>query len=390
MIMDLKTAYQGAKIIETVENYSIADETHSVVERPELTGDHRNVNSFNTIFSDEEFWQTMIKQPNEILGQAIKLYHFVVSDWVARIPGLYWTDGAKILRKHTESDIAFQSPHWIKFHPPGKSKKVLGGVGTILLPPTDDGKVLISLSSSCNASTGIPALVYPEVLEAVKLKQGDCVDIENVKWVPMSVQWLQQFPFSKEVPRGYLVIDDVKKIHVRQRDFPVIYHPFSIMEYESSDTLLYDFVFVSADSKVKNVDFEVENFFLHYGKEEGRHGKYLLNPNMVKPIFESRYSSPSDLRQPSEKAKLDMLYQRVRNVFFNNVSINLLVNELPKHYQTSVSIRNLAERIGVKPALLSEDSAASMSSQLISLCIERDQTEVLIDRMVFEYPNIFK
>ncbi len=381
--MGLQFAYQGAKIIETIENYSVADETVLIDVANKATHEEY-------YYSDEEFWRDVFNGSNHLWGQEVNLYHFVISSWVARIPGLYWTETSRILRVHKESDIAFESQQWVEFNPPGKSKKVLGGVGTLLLPPTDEGRILMSLSSSSNASTGIPVLVFPEVIADLQIKQGDCVNIRGAKWKPMDIQWSKQFASSKEVPRGYLVVDHIKKIQVVGREYPVVYHPFSIMEYEGGDALLYDFVFVTADSKVDNVDAEVEKFFDSYRRKEGRHGSYLLNPNIVQPIFESRYTCPSELQHPSEKAKLNLLYQRVRDAHFNQVSINVLINELPKHYQSSTSIRSLANRIGLNPALLSEDSAASMSAQLISLCIERATTEKLVDRMICEYPQIFK
>lgn len=378
--MDLQLAYKGAKIIETIENYSVAEES--------VLADIAGARS-RDYYSDEDFWNDVFGKPNHLWGYEINLHRFVISDWVARIPGFYWTDTARTFRIHNNSDIAFQSEQWTEFYPPGKSKKVLGGVGTLLLPPTDEGKILMSLSSSCNASTGIPVLIFPEVMDALKIRQGDCVRLEGARWQPMDIQWSKQFASSKEVPRGYLVVDNIRKIEVFRDNYPVVYHPFSIMEYEGGDALLYDFVFVTADSKVDNVDAEIEKFFYNYRKKEGRNGSYILNPNIVRPIFESQYSCPSELQHPSEKAKLNLLYQRVRGAHFNDVGINLLINKLPKHYQSSTSIRSLANRIGLSPALLSEDSAASMSAQLISLCIEREATEKLIDRMVYEFPQIF-
>lgn len=62
---------------------------------------------------------------------------------------------------------------------PGKSKKVLGGIGTILLSPDINGNVLMSVSAGCNASTGIPLLIFRSVLEILNIQQGDIVDIKE-------------------------------------------------------------------------------------------------------------------------------------------------------------------------------------------------------------------
>lgn len=90
------------------------------------------------------------------------------------------------------------------------------------------------------------------------------------------------------MPRGYLVLDNLEQIEIIGRGCPIVYHPFSIMEYEHKDSLLYDFVYVTADSKAKDVELQIENFFNDYSKKDGRNGEYLLNPNIINPIFESR------------------------------------------------------------------------------------------------------
>jgi hypothetical protein len=120
----------------------------------------------------------------------------------------------------------------------------MGGVGTLLLPPTDEGKILLSVSAGCNASTGIPLLCFPEVYDHLKIKQGDCVIIRGAKWLPMDMHWASKFASTKDIPRGYLVIDSIDKIRVLNRNYPVAYHPFSLMEYEYQDSLFYDFVYV--------------------------------------------------------------------------------------------------------------------------------------------------
>jgi len=380
--MSLHNLYKGVKIIETLFNYSLS-ENYKI--------DENSRNSRERYFySEESFWKNIIDNPEKYWGKEIDLSNFVVSDWVARVPGLFWTESSQVIRAHKESDISFQSREWTIFNPPGKSKKVLGGIGTLLLPKTEEGKVLMSVTSSSNASAGIPILIFPEVYDKLKIKQGNSISIRRAKWQPMDIQWAQQFDSTKGIPRGYLIIDSPKKIEIYNDDYPVAYHPFSIMEYEHKDTILYDFVYVTADSKVKNVDFQIEKFFEDYRKKEGRNGEYLLNPNIVKPIFESRYKSPGELQKSTERANLNLLYERIKGTHFNDVAIDVLINELPKFYQSTNSVNTLARLIGVNPALFIEGSAVSLSAQLISLCIKKDMVEVLIDRMAYDYPQIFK
>lgn len=380
--MSLKELHKGAKIIETIENYALAEE---IALQNQEEGD---VDKFE-FYEDQQFWRSVINNPSKYWGQKINLYCFVASDWVARVPGLYWSPSSELMRQYNQEDVAIESKQWIELHPPGKSKKVLGGIGTLLLPPTDDGKVLISVSAGCNASSGIPLLCFPEVYDHLKIRQGDCVFIREAKWQPMDVHWASRFVSTKDMPRGYLVIDSIDKIKIQKRGYPIVYHPFSLMEYEHQDSQFYDFVYVTADSKVQNVDAEIERFFKEYAKKEGRNGEYLLNPNIVNPIFQSRYLSPTELTQASEKAKMNLLYERIRRAYFKGQSIEQLMIKLPQYYQSSVSIRTLARNIGVNVSLLVEDSAVSMSAQLIDICLKKNQIECLIDRIVFEYPKIF-
>lgn len=382
--MKLYELTKGTKIIETIENYSLATEISSIIDQNE------NENVQYDFYEDKKFWQSVIKKPESYWGKKINLYDFVISNWIARIPGLYWSSASKIMRQHKQEDIAFESDEWIEFKPIGKSKKVMGGVGTLLLPPTDDRKVLLSASAACNASTGVPLLFYPEVLDQLKIKQGDCLIIRNARWQPMDFYWASKFASTKDIPRGYIVIDSIEKVHIRDRNQPVVYHPFSLMEYEYKDGLLYDFVYVTADSKVTNVEAKIEDFFKHYSEKNGRNGEYLLNPNMVNPIFESRYSSPIEMIHASEKAKLNLLYERIRDTFFKEQPIEELIVKLPQYYQSSTQIKTLAKNVGLNVSHFVEDSAVSMSAQLINKCIEKGTPEILIDRILLEYPQIFK
>lgn len=381
---NIKKLYKGSRLIETIKNYSLVDKSDQVEEIEEglIEDDH--------FYTDKEFWSTITSNPEASIGNRFNLYYFVVSNWVARVPGLFWTDNSQLLRREAKSNIAFKSNDWVEFYPPGKSKKVMGGIGTIRLSPSESGSVLLSVSAGCNASSGIPILVFPDVMDQLNLRQGDAVCISGAKWHPMSVQWASSFASTKDIPRGYLVVDTINKIQIIDRDYPVTYHPFSLMEYQSEDALLYDFVYVTADTKVESSKKKIEMFFENYAKKEGRNGEYLLNPDMISPIFESRYMSPSELNEPSQKANVELLYERIRNAQFNNASIEQLVLKLPKYYDSSSSARTLAKNVGLNVSLIADGPPVSILAQIIQKSIENELIESLIDRVIFEYPQIFK
>lgn len=381
--MSLLDIYKGTKIIETLENYSVADNTsYKNVKKSLSMNDH-------SFFNDEQFWREVIANKDKYWNKHIRLYQFVLSEWVARVPGLYWADHSKEIRRHEETDIAVQSKDWIEFHPPGKSRKVLGGVGTILLPPNDEGMVIMTASSSSNSSLGIPLLIFPEVLDYLSLSQGDVVNVHNARWQAIDVSWAKRFPSTKDIPRGYLVIDKIEKIDVVHKGCPVVYHPFSIMEYQSEDALLYDYVFLTIDSKVVNGRKKSEEFFKYYAEKDNRNGRYLVNTNLVDPFFDAQFMSPSEMHQPAQKAQLELLYKRINETNFNKTTLKKLILLLPKHYDNIVSLRRLAKLAGVSGSILQDDNAASLSAQIINYCVNNNKIEELTDRMIVEYPNIF-
>lgn len=374
---------KATHIIEAIEDYSItansgydtSDQMHSV-----------ETNWFST---DDEFWNAVITDPEKYWHTKLSLHAFTICNWVARVPGLYWTDYSEAIRKGSLNQIAKQSNNWIEFLPPGKSKKVAGGIGTIQLAPDDEGRRMFSISSSCNASLGIPVLVFPDVIDALKLKEGDAVSIRDARWQPLSYAWSKRFSSTKNIPRGCLIVDSIDKISIWVRDVPVVYHPFSIMEYQKNDALLFDFVYITVDSKMDRVRTVIEDFFVQYATKERRNGEYLLNPDMVMPMFEARYNSSSEMQHLSEKSKLDLMFKRIRDTSFNRSNLDELIAVLPRFYGDQLSIRRLAKSIEVSQAILQDDSAASMSAQLINYCIDGNKIEELTDRMLVEYPHIF-
>jgi len=381
--MELSNAFKATKVVETIENYSRAESNEFTYIEP-ITS-----NGEDWFYEDDHFWHEVISNPDRYWNKKINLHAFTVCNWIARIPGLYWASYSASIRKHSENEIANQSNDWIEFIPIGKSRKVLGGIGTILLPPNDEGKRLLSVSSSCNASLGIPVLIFPDVFDSLDLKEGDAISIKNARWQPLDTSWSKRFASTRGIPRGCLIIDSPDKIEIIKREIPVAYHPFSVMEYQKGDALLYDFVYLTVDSKMHNLNNSIEQFFSYYASKENRHGKYLLNPNMIQPLFETQYTSPTEMQSASEKAKLELLYKRIRKEEFKKTTLNKLIEALPHYYDSSMAVKRLAKNVGVSQAIFQEDNAASMSAQLINYCFDANIIEELTDRMYVEYPKIF-
>ncbi|RYE32707.1 MAG: hypothetical protein EOP48_30985 [Sphingobacteriales bacterium] len=259
------------------------------------------------------------------------------------------------------------------------------------LPRASDGGALFCVTSSGNASKGIPIAITGSIIDDLKLKEGDLLNINNSKWTRYTQEWSRSFPTTKGIPRGFLQIDSHKMISVIRSGHSVISHPFSIMEYETENNFLYDFVFCSALSNVgRNVRSDLESFFEHYRKDKDRNGRYLINTDLVDPLFDAYYFAPSEMNNPLEKAKLDLLYKRVSNVPIAGITLHQLLERLPMFYNTPQAIQTLATKLGIARSHLVEGNAASMSSYLINYCIDREKIDRLIKYVSIDYKEFFE
>lgn len=385
--MSITDAYKATRFIEATENYALLHE-----KKPVDTFPANPANASFGVYDDEQFWYDLLRNPEQYWNKQLNFYEEpVLCDWVARVPGLYFHKGSDAIRQVSNSEIELQSERHVQYSPMGKSRKVMGGIGTFIVSPDDNQCQLMSLSLSNNASTGIPVLFTPEVITSHKLQQGQTLRIKKAVWRRMSQEWATRFPSVKGIPRGYLVIDNPEHIEVREKDIPVQFHPCTIMEYESGGSLLYDFAFCTADSAYENYRQELEDFFERYRKEKGRNGRYLLAADMNDPLFEAAYSSPGEIMKTEAdgRSQLNLITERIRNSFlYRQQTLDSLLKVIPQQYPGSDEILSLAVKIELPVALLEKSSAAKMSAQLVDLCRERNKLEELTDQLLLDNPSL--
>lgn len=385
--MAIQEAYKATRILETLSNYSISD---NLVTAEIPTADLVNKEQLIYLNDDQMFWEMVLKDPDNFWSKEFDLDYCVVSEWVARIPGLFWAKGAKSIRDLSDTEIVTNRPGYIEYTPSGKSGKVLGGVGTLKFLPDMNGNTLYTLTFSCNSSVGIPALFTDDVINALKIRQGDLLNVRSAKWMKMSLEWAKQFESTKGIPRGYLLIDDPGNITVSKREKHIEYHPFSVMEYQRDNALFFDYVFVTSVSSKRDNRKRLEKFFDNYRKKDGRNGKYLFACDMANPLFESKYNTPTEMRGDYESSQMEILEQRVRKEYFKNTTIDEIARFLPGFYKTGSSIRTLTDFLELPSANLVDASAAKMAIQLLQMCIENNKVENLVDRVVFDNPDFLK
>jgi len=385
--MPLADAYRATRSIEALENYARADEI------AEPTNDAPEPQDGLSIVEDREFWYRILGANRQAWGMRVEGWRFALSEWIARVPGLYWTANAEALRQLSPEQIELKDERRTLYRPPGKSQLVSGGMGTLKLPPNERGYRLISLSGALNASTGIPALVAPEVWDAHGLREGDVLDVQ-ARWQPMVREWAEQFESIKGIPRGYLMLDRPEYItNVAERDAPTRIHPFTIMEYSFGAARLYDFVYAAADTSRPRYRAALEEFFDEYRARSGRAGEYLIDTSIGEPLWEARFASPAALRQQAPgvaDAQLNLIKERVREQVFRGETLEELVEMLARLYDND-GLQRISDQIGIPPAhWYSGRRAADSAVQLLDACVARRAVEQLIERVAIEYPREFQ
>lgn len=384
--MSLSEAFKGAKMIETLENFSISDQNQ--IELGESSISRRE----DEVYDDGKFWGRILKNPELHWRKNFNLYSGVISDWVPRIPGLYWAKGSSEIRELAEAEIYRKWGRFVEYYPPGKSEKVMGGVGSYLFPPDSNGNYLMSWSSSGNSSVGIPLLLSSEVIDFHQIKPGDVIDIRDAEWQKMSTEWIQRFSSIEGVPKACFTIKNPQQIDKYGGNRSFEFHPFSIMEYETEGALLYDFVFVTVVYNPYEPDYRGPTavFFEEYKKKETRNGKYLLTVDMNNPLVEADFYTPEDIRKqnPYGEAQLNLLTARIRNATFNEKILEELLAFLATNYPTQAQVAELSIHIKVNPAYLAGTTGYQHSISLLDKCIRENKVEELILAISKQFPQI--
>lgn len=293
-----------AEVAEALANYALADGPLSEAHRWSTEDEVRHPIS---LYTDADFWYSLDHEqpPFEFRFRAAAL-----TEWVPRIPGLYWREGSARRREVDPSHVLFRTDRHVTYTPIGKSQVVSGGIGTLRFPPAEDGYRLVTLSTHHNASLGIPTLVSPQVWDARGLAEGCVLRVNRAACRDLPLTWTKRFPIIQGISRRCLVLDDVSAILVVERDAPVEVHPFAVMEYHEGNAQLHDFVFATADTSEKTLRGDVTRFFETYRQDKGREGKYLTSADIANPMWDAVFVDPADMRLQKDH-QLRLIDQRV-------------------------------------------------------------------------------
>ena len=334
----LLRAANGARILEAVDNYALAG-----IDAAEPDA---RAGGGLLLYDDRTFWQQVLEKQLPFGSPVEIVMELVVSEWVARVPGLFWTPSAKGMRERGEREQDRRLGQSALF-PVGKSSVVSGGVGTMKLAPSENGYRLCTLVSSANVSAGVPALIAPDVWERHRLAEGTVVEIDRMHatWQGMTTAWAQHFPSTRGVPRGYVRVDDPSAVKVQRRDAATEIHPFTIMQYYKNNVELYDFVFATAVTGDPRHRRYIAEFFDDYREIDGRMGRFLLHADVAHPMWDAVYASPAELEQAQRQVT-----QRIEDAMVgSNVTEELL--DLLVRLGDPALIRRLSVEIGISDAI---------------------------------------
>ena len=388
MANEILAPYKTLRVVETVFNYARADQIDITPE--DIRSIKQTFNAYE-IYDDGMFWRKILESNDEYWDKSFQIFGpATLSEWVARVPGLYWKKGSETLRNVTESAIEQIGNFGRVLQPIGKSQVVLGGIGTLRLPPDANGYRMVSISIGRNPSMGIPVLFTPDVWDALSLKEGSVIDKMRAVWRKMPTEWHPHFKFVNDMPRGCFVVTDSNMVSTYKHNIlPTLFHPFSVMEYYTDSGIFFDYVFVTATNEQTDYRSKVQEFFEYYRNIKGRNGTYMLECDIATPFLDAAYSTPAELRQNNYgESQLDIITKRIKGDTFKGRTIEKIIEIINNNY-TSENIKKLGEPLGLKPfAWITNDPVAKLSIKLLDFCIENNRVDSLLELLVEDNPQI--
>jgi len=364
-------AVNGARILEAVDNYARA--------KVEVEDAIAETHEPRTFMADSIFWHRALEGEVRAGASIVFGTSVALSEWVPRVPGLYWAHCSSYLRKEARQYV--ESPTALK--PFGKSSLVSGGVGTLKLGPSEDGYHLCCLCTSGNASAGVPVLIAPDVWEHHALREGDVLKIKSALWQPMANTWANHFPSTRNVPRAYFRLERPEQLEVEERNAAIEIDPFSIMRYYKGNTELYDFVVacvVSVDPRHRS---ELEQFFDSYKDVEDRGGRYLVSADLTQPLWDAIYPSPAELAQA-----IDLVQRRIEDAMVGANTTDCLLDVLTR---LNVGLlKRVSNDIGIPDSTWFRDGSLAEESRNLVERVPRAKVAQLIDAIRVANPYVLE
>lgn len=378
----LQTAIIGSRVIEAAENYARAT--------PVIPEEQKTRSRQRIFYEDQQFWAEVFSDNLTQWGSILSFYFPVVfSEWVARVPGLYWRSDRATLRRYNAGEIERVEGANVTLRPLGKSRLVIGGVGTLRIPPSERGYRLCSITTSANVSAGVPVLISPEAWDPEIFQEGAVLSLPPLRWEQMPHEWAGRFPSIAGIPRGVLRIDSAAEIRSKHTLAAAHIHPFALMEYHDGNAEFFAFVFATAIAAEETHRRELERFFARYCCDQGRDGRYLTSADISEPLWNADYLSPEDLLRsdPVAGSQLRLLERRVREAHLGGRTLDLILEALGS-LPNDGHLARLSTKIGIPPSRWRGAGTVAGASARFLDQVPHEKLDELIDAIARDYPAL--
>ncbi|MGD1994900.1 MAG: hypothetical protein PVI59_17030, partial [Anaerolineae bacterium] len=276
--MSLNTLVRGAHALRTVQDYVKLPGYYASAEAEPTP-------ALREYRSEKDFWYETLGHREDIeppqAGDAISLTKFRLSEWVPRVPGLYWKDESLKLRDAARYEILQTDRRFTVYSPAGKTMHILGGVGNVRLLPSGQSQLLCA-SSSGEYWRGVPILLEGDAFQEYRdAPDGIIVSLEG-RWRPLPAEYARQLGSDAGIPRYCLVVDAADHVAVLNDgsswSWKCQSSAWTLFEYRDEDNLpRYDFAYCTFRAFRSRADHlrDASHFIRDYIDQ--RHGTVLTD-----------------------------------------------------------------------------------------------------------------
>ncbi len=219
------------------------------------------------------FYDNALQKPRLFEGDVVTLNRFQLSQWVSRMPGLYWTDEGYFLRRRAYRYMKNHPVLNMHYEPYGKGLMINGGLGVIRLDSHDDCQIF-GVTSSGKIDASIPVICNKKVARALNtsLKKYPLLEVDLrgiIKRVPLTYTF-----FARNVPRYCIYIDTSLNVKKYISDFELeanawtIYCDPKVIENQRCGFTFAKFNPIDEMSIINATNW-IQDFIDHYTKSNG-------------------------------------------------------------------------------------------------------------------------
>lgn len=327
---------------------------------------------------------------------------FAVSQWIPRVPGLFWKNESRLLRQEAFNGLESYDQGILIFDPLGKTMRILGGIGNLRLLPNSSGR-LICASSSGEYWRGIPILLNEDAWHAcADLYSGSIVDIQG-NWELLPHEQSILIGADKGIPRGCIIVSDITRRGYERQSIPGSCAAWSLYEYRDENMLLnYSYTYrtfqidcsgkcntigqYDDNEEIDRASLFIEDYLEHRG------GIALTDFDETEPRFNAFLPVSEVMSQEIDHRKLRSFVERVKNQALSPEVIRY--NALPGILMRNFSLEELGilaidyVRVDLEALIAPIAGKASQVDALIRYCEEKDLIKDLIMGCIQSVPRL--